>query len=74
MGGELPDRKEDRYACQEIEKEIGNVISYWVEFPNPVIYGIAQRPDGLKRGGFLGGKYFEDILPVQGPDSLISND
>jgi hypothetical protein len=50
------------------------VVPDWIEFPDPVINGIAQQSDGLKCGGLFGGKYFDDILQAQTPNFLISND
>jgi hypothetical protein len=61
----LKEGKKDHDTGQDIKKDIGDVITQRVKFPNPVIDGITKDPDGLVCICFLKREYLFDPTPTQ---------
>jgi hypothetical protein len=64
MYRKIKESKIDHHASKEVKENICNVITHGVEFPDPVINGITEHPDGLVSIPWLNPEYFLDSFPT----------
>jgi hypothetical protein len=64
--------KIDHDTGKDIKEDICDMITQWIEFPEVVINGITQNPNGLIGDSLPQGKYRTYIFPAQTSDLSIS--
>jgi hypothetical protein len=71
MDGKVKEGKISHDTGQDVKKDICNMITHRIKFPEMIIDGITKDPDGLKSISLLKCEYFLDPFPIQIPDGGI---
>jgi hypothetical protein len=58
-------------AGENVEKDVRDVVTNGIQFPEMIIYGITQNPNGLISNPYLQGKYRSYIFQVQAADLSV---